>query len=77
MDLGSIMLMHHQVVKGGCDSLFVTHAHLTHDFSVDCIIDNGLQKKLIVKAIIDKLHLPIDPHPHPYSLGWKDNESSA
>jgi len=69
--------MHHQLVQGGHDSLFVTRAHLTHDCSMDCIANNGSQKNLIAKAIVENIHLPRDLHPHPYALRWKDNGSSA
>lgn len=30
---------------------------------MDCIIDNDSQKNLIVRSIVDKLKLPIEPHP--------------
>jgi hypothetical protein len=32
---------------------------------------------LIAKSIVDKLHLRVDPHSHPYALEWKDNGSST
>jgi len=56
---------------------FVTHAHLTHDFLVDYIINNDLQKNLIENVIVKKIHLPMDPHPRRYALRLKDNGLST
>ena len=39
--LSKVTFMHQHPIQGGHDNLFITHAHLTHDFIVGCIIDNG------------------------------------
>jgi hypothetical protein len=75
--LNKVTLLQQSTPQTTQDSLFITHAHLSHDFSTTCILNNGSQENLISKSIVDKLHLPVDPHPHPYALGWKDHGSSS
>ncbi|XP_026398261.1 uncharacterized protein LOC113294050 [Papaver somniferum] len=36
----------------------------------DMIIDSGSVDNYISSMVIEKLGLPISPHPHPYSVGW-------
>jgi hypothetical protein len=37
--------------------LFITHAHLSHNFLIVSILDNGSQYNLISNSIVDMLHL--------------------
>ncbi|XP_028062877.1 uncharacterized protein LOC114266193 [Camellia sinensis] len=40
------------------------------------IIDSGSCKNVVSQEMVDKLNLPVEEHPHPYSLSWfkKGNE---
>lgn len=73
--LNKVSLMHYLVSPNTHCNLFITLYHLTYNFSVDCIIENGSKNFVIVKSIFNKLKLPIETHPHPYSLAWKDSGS--
>ena len=34
------------------------------------IIDNESDQNIIFRALVDYLKLDIEPHPHPYTIGW-------
>ena len=75
--INNVTLMHCTILPETHDNLYITRAHLTLEFHVDCIIDNRSQKNLILISLVDKLKLPLEPHTYPYSLGWKDSSSSS
>ena len=38
--------------------------------SCDIVIDGGSQENFISRSLIDKLHLTVEKHSHPYIIGW-------
>ncbi|PKI63420.1 hypothetical protein CRG98_016087 [Punica granatum] len=51
------------------NKLFRTRCNI-HSLTFNLIIDSGSQENIIGRAVVQKLELPIEKHPNPYSIDW-------
>nr|CAD1835966.1 unnamed protein product [Ananas comosus var. bracteatus] len=54
------------------EELFIFRVQVKNEV-IDAIIDPGSQKNLISENLVQRLGLSTTPHPHPYLLGWINN----
>lgn len=55
-----------------CNNIFRTKC-ITKRKVFTLIIDGGSCKNIVVVSMVEKLALPVEPHPDPYQLTWLKN----
>ncbi|PKI72271.1 hypothetical protein CRG98_007345 [Punica granatum] len=51
------------------NKIFHTRCNI-HSSTFSLIIDSGSQENIIGRAMVEKLELPVEKHPNPYSISW-------
>ncbi|XP_031402603.1 uncharacterized protein LOC116212173 [Punica granatum] len=64
-----LMLAPKQEDQSQRNKLFRTRCNI-HSCTFNLIIDSGSQENIIGRAVVEKLGLPVEKHPNPYSIGW-------
>ena len=64
-----LMLTHKQEENTQRHQLFRTRCTINDKLS-ELIIDSGSFENIISKEAMKELKLPVEKHPHPYTIGW-------